>query len=227
MRKTLFVACLLNLLMGSGFASGQTINVIGSTDTGAPIKVTGFGSTVDGAGTADAVVHVWYRNHYAGIFQESARVVAVSPTDGEALGGVNPHTSGPLWRLSINGDTAANPWRFEGLTTPNGMHLFEIERIEIDLLHSFSAFDRRSRLRRNTRGSRGGITFANGSATTPGQGPLLVDYRYVNPFYITGRANGDVFAKLDLLLFDNSLFPGGFNGISWMEFAVDTDPFIP
>ena len=226
MRQLILSICLLPLLMNSEFASAQ-VNVVGSPDTGVPIRVSRFGSAVDGAGTANAVVHVWYRNHYAAMFRESARVVVVSPTDGEAVGGVNPYTGGPLWRLSINGDTAANPWRFEGLTTPNGMHLFEIERIEIDLLPSLSAFDRRSLLGRNTRGSRGGITFANGLASTPGLGPLLVEYRYVNPFYITGRANGDVFAKLDLHFFDRFFSPGGFNGVSWIDFAVDTDPFRP
>jgi hypothetical protein len=226
MQKSLFIVSLLIPFLGNGMASAQ-INVSGSPDTGSPIKVSAFGSTVNGAGTANAQVHVWYRNHYAGVIHESAQVVAISSTDGEALGGYNPHTGGPLWRLVIRGDTAANPWLFEGLTNTAHMHLYEIERIEIDLLKSFTAFDRRSLLRRNTRGTVGGITFAHGATTTFGHGPMLVDYRYVNPLYLRGRPKGDVFAKLDLHLFDGLMSPGGFNGTSWMDFAVDTAPFTP
>jgi hypothetical protein len=226
MQKSLFIVSLLIPFLGNGMASAQ-INVSGSPDTGSPIKVSAFRSTVNGAGTANAQVHVWYRNHYAGVIHESAQVVAISSTDGEALGGYNPHTGGPLWRLVIRGDTAANPWLFEGLTNTAHMHLYEIERIEIDLLTSFTAFDRRSLLRRNTRGTLRGITFAHGATTTPGHGPMLVDYRYVNPLYLRGRPKGDVFAKLDLHLFDGLMSPGGFNGTSWMDFAVDTDPFTP
>ena len=100
-------------------------------------------------------------------------------------------------------------------------------RIEIDLFKSFTAFDRRSLLRRSTRGTAGCITFAHGAKTNPGHGPMLVDYRYVNPLSLRGRPKGHVFAKLDLHFFDGSMSPGDFNGTSWMDFAVDTDPFTP
>lgn len=144
-----------------------------------------------------------------------------------------PGGGGPLWRLKIAGNTSGLPWVFEGCT-PLAAGLFEIARVEISLPGSQTAFDRVSLLGSNTAGSGPGITFANGGATTPGAGPMMVTYRYVNPMKLLSAVigagtppQGDVFEKLDLKFYNAGFAPGGFDGGSRIDFAVDTDRFVP
>jgi hypothetical protein len=223
------------------------INVIGLPDAGKLSAVTKFDSTATGADTVGAVVHVWYAAHHSGVVYDSAVVVPVGPRDASAEGGQVPGDGGPLWRLKIAGNTAAKPWVFEGCT-PLASGLFEIACVEISLPSSRTAFDRSrisglseqsffSRGLHNngplTEGSGPGITFAKGAGITPGTGPMMVTYRYVNPMTLhsavigAGPPKGDVFEKLDLSFYDAALAPGGFDGRSRIEFAVDTDRFVP
>ena len=115
--------------------------------------------------------------------------------------------------MSITGDTASAPWLFEGLSAGRPV-LFEIARVQIDLLPSQSAFDRVSLLGLNTPGTMGGITFANGGTTTPGVGPDYVNFRYGTPLFLPamGAPSGDVFGVMDLKFYDALLRPGGFGG---------------
>ncbi|MDB4393711.1 hypothetical protein OAF37_04250 [Rubripirellula sp.] len=223
------------------------INVIGLPDAGNLSAVTKFDSTATGADTVGAVVHVWYATHHSGLVYDSAVVVAVGPGGSSAEGGQSPGDGGPLWRLKIAGNTAATSWVFEGCT-PLASGLFEIACVEISLPSSRSAFDRNrisglseqesfSRGLHNngafTEGSGPGITFANGAGITRGTGPMMVTYRYVNPMTLfsavigAGPPKGDVFENLDLSFYDAALAPGGFDGSSRIEFAVDTDRFVP
>ena len=84
------------------------INVIGLPDTGKSSAVTQFFPNVTGAGTAGAVVHVWYAAHYAGVVYDSSVVVPVTAVDGLAEGGQIPGGGGPLWRLKIAGNTSVH-----------------------------------------------------------------------------------------------------------------------
>ena len=228
--KTFLFAAMCIALQNMAFAQ---VNVIALPDTGKSSAVTQFYPNVTGAGTTGAVVHVWYAAHYSGVVYDSAVVVPVSPLDGLAEGGQIPGGGGPLWRLKIAGNTSGLPWVFEGCT-PLAAGLFEIARVEISLPGSQTAFDRVSLLGLNTLGSGPGTTFANGLVTTPGTGPMMVTYRYVNPMKLLPAAivastppNGDVFEKLNLNFFNSGFVPGGFHGGSWIEFSVDTDRFVP
>ena len=228
--KTFLCAAMFFALQNMALAQ---INVIGLPDTGTSSVVTNFYPNVTGAGTAGAVVHVWYAAHYAGVVYDSSVVVPVSPVDGLAEGGQIPGGGGPLWRLKIAGNTSGLPWVFEGCT-PLAAGLFEIARVEISLPGSQTAFDRVSLLGSNTAGSGPGITFANGGVTTPGAGPMMVTYRYVNPMKLLSAVigagtppKGDVFEKLDLKFYNAVFAPGGFDGGSRIDFAVDTDRFVP
>lgn len=229
MKTFLFAAMCLTL---QNMALAQ-INVIPLPDTGKSSAVARFFPNTTGAGTAGAIVHVWYATHHSGVVYDSAAVVPVSPSDGVAEGGQIPGGGAPLWRLKIVGNTSTTPWVFEGCT-PATPTLFEIARVEISLPNSRTAFDRISLLGLNTTGTGPGLTFANSAATTAGAGPMMVTYRYVNPITLltptigTGTPpSGDVFEKLDLNFFDFGFAPGGFDGGSWIEFSVDTDRFLP
>ncbi|MDA7914642.1 hypothetical protein N9Z67_02610 [Rhodopirellula sp.] len=229
--KTFLFAAMFIALQNMALAQ---INVISLPDTGTSSAVTRFYSNANGADTAGAIVHVWYAAHYSGVIYDSAMVIPRGLVDGVAEGGQIPGGGGPLWSLRIVGNTSGMPWRFEGCT-PAEPGLFEIARVEISLPNSQTAFDRVSLLGRNTGGTATGTTFANGAGATPGLGPMMVTYRYVNPmklFLLTGAVagtppNGDVFQKLDLKFYNIAFAPGGFNGGSWIDFAVDTDRFIP
>ena len=229
MKKFFFAAivvCLQNLALAQ-------VNVVGLPDTGKSSTVTAFYTNANGADTAGAMVHVWYASHHSGVAHDSAMVIPVSPTDGLAEGGQVPGGGGPLWRLKVIGNTSGAPWRFEGCT-PSHPGLFEISRIEISLPFSQTAFDRVSLLGLNTAGSSAGTTFANGATNTPGFGPMMVTYRYVNPMKLSPALTpvgtppkGDVFQKLDLRFYNPVFTAGGFDGGSWIEFLVDTDRFLP
>ena len=228
--KTFLFATLCFALQNMALAQ---INVIGLPDTGKSSAVTQFFPNVTGAGTAGAVVHVWYAAHYAGVVYDSSVVVPVTAVDGLAEGGQIPGGGGPLWRLKIAGNTSVTPWVFEGCT-PLAPGLFEIARVEISLPSSQTAFDRVSLLGLNTAGSGPGTTFANGAVMTPGAGPMMVTYRYVNPMKLLPAVigggtppMGDVFEKLDLNFFNTAFAPGGFDGRSRIKFSVDTDRFVP
>ena len=230
MRFRLFSMLAAIILMPQSFVMAQ-VNVTAAPDTGTPIAVRAVRPAAIGADTAGAIVRVTYLFHYAGLRGERAFVLPTSSGDGEAQGGVDPLTGRPLWRLLITGDTAANPWVFEGLT-PSRPGLYEIDTIEIDTLPSSTAFDRVSLLGRNTRGSMGGITFGVGLPVIPGYGPDAVQYRYVNPLWIPSMSGpatpcGDLFGKLELKFSYRSGAPGGFDGQSWIEFEVDSDRFRP
>ncbi len=228
--KTFLFAAMFFALQNMAFAQ---INVIGLPDTGKSSAVTQLFPNVTGAGTAGAIVHVWYASHHSGVGYDSAVVVPVTAVDGLAEGGQIPGGGGPLWRLKIAGNTSVTPWVFEGCT-PLAPGLFEIARVEISLPSSQTAFDRVSLLGLNTAGSGPGTTFANGAVMTSGTGPMMVTYRYVNPMKLFPAVigagtppKGDVFEKLDLNFYNSAFAPGGFVGDSWLEFLVDTDRFVP
>ena len=133
--KTFLFATLCFALQNMALAQ---INVIGLPDTGKSSAVTQFFPNVTGAGTAGAVVHVWYAAHYAGVVYDSSVVVPVTAVDGLAEGGQIPGGGGPLWRLKIAGNTSVAPWVFQGCT-PLAPGLFEIARVEISLPSSQTA----------------------------------------------------------------------------------------
>ena len=107
--KTFLFATMCFALQNMSLAQ---INVIGLSDTGKSSAVTQFFPNVTGAGTAGAIVHVWYVSHHSGVGYDSAMVVPVSGVDGLAEGGQIPGGGGPLWRLKIAGNTSTIPWVF-------------------------------------------------------------------------------------------------------------------
>ena len=227
MKSLLKIALIVTLICFSSASSKAQVTVVPGVDAGLPMPVSNFRSNATGLDTVGAMVRVWYRNHYSGVRSDTAIVLSPAAGQGIAEGGVNPYTGGPLWRLSITGDTASAPWLFEGLSAGRPV-LFEIARVQIDLLPSQTAFDRVSLLGLNTPGTMGGITFANGGTTTPGVGPDYVNFRYGTPLFLPamGAPSGDVFGVMDLKFYDALLRPGGFGGSSWIEFDLDTDRFV-